>query len=184
MLARSLFFENKKLRVFDLDDTLVKTDSFVYVTRKNGSKLKLSPAQFAVYKRLLDDTFDFSDFGEMRNPVLIKAYVELLKRMAREGMVYILTARDAYKPAYDFIRQLGIKNVYVVALADGNPEKKADWIEQKITDEKYDEVFFIDDSPKNVEAVRKRLRKYDIIKKIQLAKSDVVQTKTVRRTDK
>ena len=170
MLARSLFVESKKLRIFDLDDTLIKTTSFVYVTHKNGYKLKLSPGQFAVYKKMLGDTFDFSDFGEIKNPVLIKAYVELLKRMSRGEMVYILTARDAYKPVYDFIRQLGIKNVYVIALADGNPEKKADWIEQKIKDEGYDDVFFIDDSSKNVEAVRKRLRKYDIIKKIQLAK--------------
>ena len=32
MIARSLFTESKKLRVFDFDDTLVKTTSFIYVT--------------------------------------------------------------------------------------------------------------------------------------------------------
>ena len=38
MIARNLFTESKKLRVFDFDDTLVKTTSFIYVT--NGSKKK------------------------------------------------------------------------------------------------------------------------------------------------
>ena len=38
----------KRLRIFDFDDTLVKTDSYVYVT--NGeSQLKLTPGQYAIY---------------------------------------------------------------------------------------------------------------------------------------
>jgi hypothetical protein len=86
--------------------------------------------------------------------------------------IYILTARSAYKPVYDFIRDLGIRNLNVVALGDADPEKKADWIEAKVRDEKYDDVFFVDDSIKNVEAVRKRLKKYPNIKqKIQHVKS-------------
>ena len=32
----------KKLRVFDFDDTLVKTKSHIYITDKNGKSLKLS----------------------------------------------------------------------------------------------------------------------------------------------
>ena len=39
----------KKLRVFDFDDTLVKTSSFIYIT--NGDKkTKLTPGQYAIYK--------------------------------------------------------------------------------------------------------------------------------------
>jgi len=175
MIARSLFTEDKKLRVFDFDDVLVKTTSFVYVTHKNGSKQKLSPAQYAVYKEQPGDIFDYKDFQQVSNPKLIKGYVELLKRIVNSGgdrKVYILTARNAYKPVYDFIRQLGVRNVEVIALGDSNPEKKADWIEDQIKSNGYDDVFFVDDSIKNVEAVRKRLQKYPSIKKkIQLAKS-------------
>ena len=44
MISRSLFTESKKLRVFDFDDTLVKTTSFIYIT--NGDKKKkLTPGQ-------------------------------------------------------------------------------------------------------------------------------------------
>jgi phosphoglycolate phosphatase-like HAD superfamily hydrolase len=49
-LARTLFTEDKKLRVFDFDDTLVKTTSFIYVTHADGKKQKLTPGQYAVKK--------------------------------------------------------------------------------------------------------------------------------------
>ena len=61
MIARSLFTESKKLRVFDFDDTLVKTTSFIYVTNK-GKTRKLTPGQYAVYKEKPGDEFDFKDF--------------------------------------------------------------------------------------------------------------------------
>jgi len=138
-IARTLFTEDKKLRIFDFDDTLVKTNSFI--------------------------------FQKVTEPKLIKGYFELLKRMSASDSgrtIYILTARAAYKPVYDFIRASGIRNIEVVALGDNNPEKKADWIEAKVKDEGYDDVFFVDDSLKNVDAVRRRLKSYPNVKqKIQ-----------------
>jgi FMN phosphatase YigB (HAD superfamily) len=170
-IARTLFMESKKLRIFDFDDTLVKTNSFIYITHKDGKKSKLSPGEYAVYKEIPDDKYDFSDFQKVTDPKLIKGYVELLKRMAASDSgrtIYILTARAAYKPVYDFIRSVGIRNIEVVALGDNNPEKKADWIEAKVKDEGYDDVFFVDDSLKNVDAVRRRLKEYPNVKqKIQ-----------------
>ena len=177
MISRTLFLENKKLRVFDFDETLVFTDSFIYITHANGQKSKLTPAQYATYVPKPGDTYDFSDFEKVKNPKIIKGVFELLKRMADKDKgdrgVYILTARSAYKPVYDFIRQSGIKGVHVIAIGDNNPEKKADWIEQQIKDEGYDDVFFIDDSLKNIHAVRNRLKKYPNVKqKIQHIKHD------------
>ena len=170
-ISRSLFVESKKLRIFDFDDTLVKTNSFIYVTHKDGRKSKLNPGQYAVYNERPGDVMDFTDFQKVTDPKLIKGYVELLKRMSASDSgrtIYILTARAAYKPVYDFIRTLGIRNIEVVALGDNNPEKKADWIEQKVKDEEYDDVFFVDDSLKNVDAVRRRLKTYPNVKqKIQ-----------------
>jgi FMN phosphatase YigB (HAD superfamily) len=170
-ISRSLFTEDKKLRIFDFDDTLVKTNSFIYVTHKDGKKSKLNPGQYAVYKERPGDVFDYTDFQKVTEPKLIKGYFELLKRMSASDSgrtIYILTARSAYKPIYDFIRDSGIRNVMVIALGDANPEKKADWIEAKVRDEGYDDVFFVDDSLKNVEAVRKRLKAYPNVKqKIQ-----------------
>ena len=173
MIARSLFVENKKLRVFDFDDSLVTTTSYIYVTNeKSGRKFKLTPGEYAVYVPKSGDVFDYSDFQKVQNPKIIKGYFEILRRMAAKAdgdrRVYILTARSAYSPVHKFIKDSGIKNVYVVALGDANPEKKADWIEDKVKDEKYDDVFFVDDSLKNIDAVRRRLSKYpNVTKKIQ-----------------
>lgn len=161
-----------KLVIFDFDDTLVKTDSYIYVTHRDGKTTTLTPGEYAVYDKQPGDTFDYSDFSQVTRPVLIKAYVELLRRMVKSAMgktVYILTARAAYKPVYEFIRDIGIKNVMVIALGDSNPEKKADWIEQQIKDKGYSSIFFADDSPKNVDAVKNRLTAYpDIEKTIKL----------------
>ena len=170
-IARTLFMESKKLRIFDFDDTLVKTNSFIYVTHRNGMKSKLSPGQYAKYEEKPGDEFDFKDFQQVTRPQLIKGYVELLRRMVSSGgsrEVYILTARAAERPVSQFIKDLGISGVKVIALGDNNPEKKADWIETKVKDEGYDDVFFVDDSLKNVDAVRRRLKSYPNVKqKIQ-----------------
>ena len=171
-ISRSLFVESKKLRIFDFDDTLVKTNSFIYVTHKDGKTSKLSPGEYAVYKERPGDTFDYKDFQQVTNPQLIKGYVELLRRMVNSGgsrEVYILTARAAERPVSQFIKDLGINGVKVIALGDNNPEKKADWIEDKVK-EGYDDIFFVDDSPKNIDAVRRRLKNYNIKQKIQQVK--------------
>jgi FMN phosphatase YigB (HAD superfamily) len=171
-ISLSLLTEDKKLRIFDFDDTLVKTTSFIYVTHKDGKTSKLSPGQYAVYKEQPGDKFDYRDFQQVSNPQLIKGYVELLRRMVNSGgsrEVFILTARSAEKPVSQFIKDLGIRGVTVVALGDNNPEKKADWIEDKVK-AGFDDIFFVDDSAKNIDAVRKRLKNYDIKQKIQQVK--------------
>ena len=171
-ISRSLFVESKKLRIFDFDDTLVKTNSFIYVTHKDGKTSKLSPGEYAVYKERPGDKFDFKDFQQVTNPQLVKGYVELLRRMVNSGgsrEVFILTARAAERPVSQFIKDLGISGVKVIALGDNNPEKKADWIEDRVK-EGYDDVFFVDDSPKNIDAVRRRLKNYNIKQKIQQVK--------------
>jgi phosphoglycolate phosphatase-like HAD superfamily hydrolase len=175
-IARSLFVESKKLRIFDFDDSIVTTTSYIYVNNeKTGKKFRLTPGEYAVYVPKPGDVFDYSDFQKVQNPKLIKGYFEILRRMAAKAdgdrRVYILTARSAYKPVHKFIKDSGIRNVYVVALGDANPEKKADWIEDKVKDEGYDDVFFVDDSQKNIDAVKKRLRAYPNVKqKIQVVK--------------
>jgi len=51
-----LIFE-KKLRVFDFDDTLVKSNSKVFLIR-NGEKKEMTPGEFAIYKKKPGDEFD------------------------------------------------------------------------------------------------------------------------------
>ena len=84
-ISRSLFVESKKLRIFDFDDTLVKTNSFIYVNHKDGKKSKLSPGEYAVYKERPGDVMDFTDFQKVTEPKLIKGYFALLKKNVSIG---------------------------------------------------------------------------------------------------
>ena len=175
MVARSLFVESKKLRVFDFDDTLVKTTSFIYITHKNGKKSKLTPGEYAVYNEKEGDEFDFSDFSKVQDPQELKKITKVFRRIVQSSGgdgVHILTARAAYKPIRQYLKDIGINmsKIYVTALASNNPKDKADWIEDKIDNEGYDDVYFADDSPKNVEATKKMLRGKDVKWRVQLIK--------------
>jgi predicted nucleotide-binding protein (sugar kinase/HSP70/actin superfamily) len=90
----------------------------------------------------------------------------LLRKLAKaegERSIVILTARGVYKPIKDYLSDIGLRDIYVVALNSADPQDKADWIEQKIK-EGYNDVFFIDDSHKNVQAVKALEKKYPDIK--------------------
>ena len=156
----------KKLRVFDFDDTLVQTNSHIYITHKDGKKSKLTPGEYAVYEPKSGDKFDFSDFQKVKQPQEIKGVTDLLRKLAKaegERSIVILTARGVYKPIKDYLSDIGLRDIYVVALNSADPQDKADWIEQKIK-EGYNDVFFIDDSRKNVQAVKALEKKYPNIK--------------------
>lgn len=156
----------KKLRVFDFDDTLVQTKSNIYITHKDGKKSTLTPGEYAVYEPKAGDVFDFSDFEKVKQPQEIKGVTDLLRKLAKaegERSIVILTARGVYKPIKDYLQDIGLRDIYVVALNSADPKDKADWIEQKIK-EGYNDIFFIDDSRKNVQAVKELEKKYPDIK--------------------
>ena len=155
----------KKLRVFDFDDTLVKSNSKVYVINK-GKKKTLTPGQFAIYIKKSGDEFDFSDFDKVIEPKQIKSMFRVFNNIYKASgsrRLTILTARAAYKPVRKFLKDVGFSNVYVVALGDSNPQKKADWIQSQIQ-KGYNDILFLDDSPKNVKVVKKLKQKYPNIK--------------------
>ena len=167
--------KSEKLRVFDFDDTLVQTNSHIYIKHKDGKDSKLTPGEYAIYEPKSDDKFDFSDFEKVKQPQEIKGVTRLLKNIVRVGgsEIVILTARAAYKPIKKYLSDIGLEDIYVVALADANPQKKADWIEDKIKDGVKD-VFFIDDSHKNVAAVKALSKKYpNISLKVRHVQHDI-----------
>jgi len=154
--------EGKTLRVFDFDDTLATTDSYIYVKHKDGTETKLDPAEYAKYNGKSGDSYDFRDFNKkLNNPKVIKKNVDLLRRMLDSGdkKVTILTARAlAFPVRYWFKKELGM-NVYVVALGSNNPKDKSDWIEKHIK-KGYTDIAFMDDSSKNIKAVDTLKSKY------------------------
>ena len=144
----------KTLFVSDFDDTLAQTDSKIFLTR-NGERIEMDPAAFAVYDEQPGDKFDFSEFDKLINPKPIQRFVKLLKQaIGRADKIAVLTARGHTRPVAQFLKMHGITSgVSIAALGDANPEKKAAYIRKHMNDG-YDKVAFIDDSPKNVQAVK------------------------------
>ena len=167
-LARALFHESmtpKKLTVYDFDDTLVTTKSMVYVTNtKTGKKRSMTPGEYAVYKPKATDEFDYSEFEGVTGAEEIKTVTDGLRKVAkaRSGHdVHILTARGVAPPIRKYLKEIGVNTnqVKVEALGSSNPQDKADWIEQMIDKHEYNDIYFIDDSIKNVKAVKRMLQR-------------------------
>ena len=153
--------QSKKLFIVDFDDTLAKVKATIYV--RNGSKeFTLTPAEFAVYSPKQGDVFNFREFNAIiKTAAPIKSNVDALKKAASDSntKTTILTARLLGYPVKRYLKTKYNLDVYVVALGDGNPQKKADYIEKEIK-KGYNDIIFIDDSLKNVKAVEGLKTKY------------------------
>mgnify|MGYP003650285105 CR=1 FL=1 len=170
---KDILLEGKVLSVFDFDDTIAKSDAWIYVT-KNGKVIKkLDAAEFAVYKPKADEEFDFKEFDRpLQNGRLIKKNADLLRSQLKKARssakgarrVTILTARAVGAPVTSFLKSVGI-DAYVVPVGSSDPKVKADWIEDQIS-KGYDTVYFMDDSSKNIRAVDKMLKRHPEVKSI------------------
>ena len=173
MVSRSLFTESKKLRVFDFDETLVFTKSFIYVKDKSGKEKKLTPGEYAVYTEKPGEEYDFRDFYSVQEPQELRKITKVLKRIIQKNNgdgVFILTARPQAvdKHVQQYLKDIGInQKIPVTGLQNNDPKAKAKWIEDKIDNEGYTDVYFADDSIKNVNAVKDMLRKKDVKWRVQ-----------------
>jgi hypothetical protein len=168
----------KKIRVFDFDDTLARSNSNVLYEMPDGTTGKLNATQFAARAGELEAQgaeFDFSEFSKVvdgkRGPVF-KAIENIVKARGSED-VFILTARpaNAAGPIKEFMDALGVNLPIenIVGLGDGKAEAKARWMTSKAA-EGYNDFFFVDDAYKNVKAVQDALNVFDVKSKVQQAK--------------
>ena len=169
----------KKIRVFDFDDTLARSNSKVLYEMPDGTEGSLSATQFAERAGELESqgaTFDFAEFSKVvdgkKGPVF-KAIENIVKARGAED-VFILTARpaDAAGPIKQFMDALGVNLPIenIVGLGDGTAQAKARWMTSKAA-EGYNDFFFVDDAYKNVKAVQEALDVFDVKSKTQQAKS-------------
>ena len=150
-----------EVNVFDFDDTLVRTTSYIYLTKSDGKQVTLTPGEYAMYNAEPGDVFDFSDFKDVKNPTPISHMLLKLKFAVRTlgpNNVFILTARGAADPIIKFLDGVGVSGIRVVALNSGDPQAKATVIRNEILRRGVKIVKFFDDSAKNVAAVRELRR--------------------------
>ena len=158
----------KKLRIFDLDDTLFETEAKVIVISSDDTSREITPAEYAVYEPQSGDKFDFSQFQTLINPTLIrsigKRFYKIVTSSNGDRKTVILTARgsEAAPHIKDIIRKYFRVDIEVVTLGTGDPMAKANWILNKIQNEGYNDIFFVDDSSKNILATYKTINNLPI----------------------
>jgi len=169
----------KKARVFDFDDTLAKSKSNVLYLLPDGTTGSLTATEFAEQSGELAELgaqFDFSEFSTVKNggkgPLAVLA--KKLTEAKGDRDIFVLTARPAAaaESIQSFLRSalgISIPLENITGLGDGTAGAKAYWMAEKVS-EGYNDLFFADDSPKNVAAVNKMLTDLGVKKKVQLAK--------------
>ena len=166
------FLKESKLRVFDFDDTLVKSDSRIKITHQDGTEEFITPAEYAVQEKNPDDTYDYSEFLDVVDPQEITKVTNILRNVINAGTdgreIAILSARDPESEGAirDWLENIEIdtSNITFALLADANPKAKSDWFENKIANEGVTDILFLDDSGKNVDAVKELQEKYPEVK--------------------
>lgn len=172
----------QKLYAFDLDDTLIRSESKVELYR-DGQHIELTPAEFAQYVKQEGDVLDFKQFqdiiGEF-DKIAIKPMLEYFTEKLQESLINpnihvgIVTARQQvnFQSVLDFfdfyfrymegishqMTQKLLSHIEFKGLNSSDPEAKKEYVEGYITGEKVnqpgiDEVHFFDDSLRNVKAV-------------------------------
>lgn len=165
------YLSESKLRVFDFDDTIAKSDSNIYITTDTGEKITMTPTEYATHTMNPKYEYDFSEFDEVINPREIKQITNIVRNAINAGTegreIAILTARDpaAEDAIRTYLESIGLDTSKITfeLLGSSDPADKAAWIANRIESGATDVLFF-DDSGKNVEAVSALSSQYPDVK--------------------
>ena len=183
-IARDPNTKEKKIRVFDFDDTIAQSKSDVLYTMPDGTKGKLNAAEFAEQGVTLTEQgakFDFSEFDKVKQgikgPLFDVAKTIFDKKGSQD--LFILTARPmaAAMEIKTFLDGVGIDIPLenIITLENSSPLAKSQWILNK-AGEGYNDFYFADDAYKNIKAVQTVLNVTNVKSKVQQAKVKFSET--------
>jgi ribosomal protein S18 acetylase RimI-like enzyme len=156
-----------KLVIFDIDDTLVNTDTRVNVVRDGKIIKQLNSHDFTHYKLGPGESFDFGAFKDAREFFTkakpIPGMIQQLKQdIATGNRVIMLTARSDFNDRdvfLDTFRRFGIDmdRVHVyragnLAIKAATEEKKKIILKHLLGKEHFDKLIMYDDSVPNLNA--------------------------------
>lgn len=156
--------ESDKILVFDLDDTLVKTDAKIKIINRKTKEIlrELTPGEFNEFEKKKGHILNFDDFDSpelLRQGKMIHEIFGILKHTYNKKIpVAILTARSSSELVRDFFLQNGIDihPELVIAINDPQfkhegtiPERKKKAIEELI-DLGFRDLTFFDDHEDNL----------------------------------
>jgi len=169
----------KKLVIFDIDDTLVTTNTRVGVVRNGKTVKTLDSHEFTLYKKQPGEEFDFGAFRDaedfFKHAQPIAPMIEQLKNdIATGNKVVMVTARSDFNNKEIFLKtfeqwHIDMNKVHVYRAGnDQDPvpidEKKARIIRRLLTGYPYNKAIMYDDSKPNLESFLKLHQEYPDIR--------------------
>ena len=170
-------FTDQGATISDFDETLIFGTNYIYAT-KDGKKIRIKSDEFHERVDGLTEEgyeFDFSDFTNVRGDKKAPYFNRLKQQIEQHGVdnVYILTARqpESAIAIQMWLKENGIdlpiENIIGLGVTgpDGKTktvtaQDKADWIEENLIFNGFNDIEFADDGKKNVEAVQALLDDY------------------------
>ncbi|MEO6094433.1 MAG: hypothetical protein ABIW76_01720, partial [Fibrobacteria bacterium] len=114
----------KSIHLFDLDDTLIRTEARVLVRNGEGELLRsLSPSEFTLYRPAEGECLDFrefSDLGILSRGIVVKytkSIIDTILRYGTRSEFGILTARSEKKLHAPFLIRL-FRSLFGVRLSN------------------------------------------------------------------
>ena len=165
MRAREI--QPRKLVIFDIDDTLVHTQTKVHVVKDNQVINSLNSHDFTHYKLQPGESFDFGDFRDAReffekSKPIIPMINQLKRDIATGNKVVMVTARSDFDDRelfLDTFRKYGVDMSRVHVYRAGNmtqkvqtEEKKKIIIRELLNKELYTKAIMYDDAEPNLHA--------------------------------
>lgn len=153
---------SNKLLIFDIDDTLLITDTKVFVTKGGRIVRTLSSAEFNDDVLRPGERYDYSDFLSLKTMKrgVFTPYIKTLRREYAKGThICILTARNITDKIKQFFLDAGIdiKDELIIAVNDpkqpytGNvAQRKSQAISSLIEKGEYETIVFFDDNKENL----------------------------------
>jgi len=156
--------KKNRLVIFDLDDTLVKTEAKVRIISHKTKKViaELTPKDFNSFKKRSGHILNFDDFDDpeiLRQGRLIHSIFSKLKYYYNKGVpVAIVTARSSSDIVRSFFLENGI-DIHpdlVIAINDPSANLEGNIAERKqkairnLIDDGYTNLIFFDDNEDNL----------------------------------
>jgi hypothetical protein len=154
--------------VMDFDETVGISDNYV-IARKDGKTKRIPSDQWPVVgEQMVNEGWqmDFTDFNRVTDGKPGPLFDKLKNQIEKYGVdnVYILTARAAESaPAIQaWLASEGINLPLenITGLGNSTGQAKADWIENNLILNGFNDIYFVDDAHQNVDAVQNMFNQY------------------------
>lgn len=160
-----------RILLFDVDDTLLKSNAKISVIKDGETIKKLTPTEYNYYKLKAGEEFNYSEFRSYE-ALLESTFLPFWKTLKREynkgTHIGILTARengDMFKKFF-LTHGIDIKDELIFTTGDpdysGSVEQRKTQAIERLINVGYKTFVFFDDSEANLKKVKEMEKKYDI----------------------